>query len=119
VNLGATFTVVINQAKDGVLSGCMAVKPPLDGSGTLRGSVRSSSVNFAVADMTFHGSFSWNEIAGSFVVARPEGNQLGEFRLVKQAAAGPAYHCDDGVLTGIREVASPSSQHFSDLPPGL
>ena len=87
VNLSSTFTVVIHQAKTGVLDGCMEVKPPLYGSGALRGSVRGSHITFVVADITFQGDASKSVIAGSYVVTRQEGNQLGEFHLMKQASA--------------------------------
>jgi DnaJ domain len=110
-NLSSRFAVVIHQTKDGVLDGCMKVQPPLYGSGVLRGSVRRSRANFVVADITFQGDASKSGIAGSYVVTRKEGNQLGEFNLMKQAGAEPSYHCEDGVLTA-------ASQAFSDVPPG-
>jgi hypothetical protein len=118
VNLSSTFTVVVHQTEAGILNGCMDLKPPLYGSGVLRGSILGSHVNFAVADVTFQGDASKSGIAGSYVVTRQEGNQLGNFRLMKQAGAQRLYHCDNGVLTAVAKVAPPSSQQFSDVPPG-
>ena len=111
VNLSSSFTVIITQAKGGALEGCMEVKPPLYGSGALRGSIRGSRLNFVVADITFQGDASKNGITGSYVVTRPAGNQLGEFHLMRQVGTTPSYDCEGGVLT----AATPT---FSDVPPG-
>lgn len=115
-NLSSTFTVVIHQSKGGLLDGCMKVQPPLYGSGMLRGSIRGTRVRFAVADITFQGDGSKNGITGSYVVTRQDGNQLGDFRLTKQAGGNTSYLCTDGELTKFKVVdAAPSS---SDVPPG-
>jgi hypothetical protein len=99
VNTISTFTAVIHQAKDGAFDGCMEVKPPLYGRGALRGSIHGSHVNFVVADITFQGDASKSGITGSYVVVRQDGNQLGEFHLMKQTAAAPSYDCEGGVVT--------------------
>jgi hypothetical protein len=114
-NLSSTFTAVLHQAKGGTLEGCMAVEPPLYGSGALHGSVRGSRVTFIVGDITFQGDVSSNGVTGSYVVTREGGNQLGDFRLMKQEGAESSNRCDNGVVA---KVASPSSQQFSDVPPG-
>ena len=108
-NLSSTFTAVIHQAKGGLLEGCMEVKPPLYGSGALQGSIRGSHVNFVVADITFQGDAAKSGIAGSYVVTRQEGNQLGEFQLMKQPSLETSYHCENGILT--------ASQTFNVAPP--
>jgi hypothetical protein len=119
VNLSSTFTAVIHETKDGVLDGCMKVHPPLYGSGVLRGSIRGSHVNFTVADITFQGRVSKTGITGSYVVTRQEGSQLGDFRLTKQTRSNTSYVCTDGEVTKFEVVdAAPSSQQFSDVPPG-
>ena len=118
VNLRSTFTTVLHQTKSGTLEGCMEVKPPLYGSGVLRGSIRGSHINFVVADITFQGEASKNAISGSYVVSRQDGNQLGDFHLTRQVAAEPSYRCDDGVLTAVAKVVPSSSQQFSDVPVG-
>jgi len=100
-NLGSTFTVVFHHTKAGVLDGCMEVKLPLYLSGVLRGSVRGSHVNFVVADITFQGDASENAIAGSYVVTRQDGNQLGDFHLTKQPGAEVFYGCADGTLVEV------------------
>jgi hypothetical protein len=100
-NLSSSFTVVIHQAKAESLEGCMEVKPPLYGSGALSGSIRGSHVNFVVADITFQGDASKSEIAGSYVVTRQGGNQLGDFRLTKQPGAEASYGCADGTLVEV------------------
>lgn len=107
VNLSSTFTVVIHQTKGGLLDGCVEVKPPLYGSGVVRGSIRGSHVNFVVADITFQGEASKTGIAGSYVVTRSDGNQLGDFRLSKWTAAKTAYGCSDGAVVEFEVVDSP------------
>src|ERR1051326_4119081 len=77
----------------------MEVKPPLYGSGALRGSIRGSRLNFVVADITFQGDASKSGITGSYVVTRPTGNQLGEFHLTKQPSGTQnLFGCADGDL---------------------
>jgi hypothetical protein len=116
--LSSTFTAVLHQAKGGALEGCMDIKPPLYGSGALHGSVRGSHVTLLVGDITFQGDASKNAVTGSYVVTRRGGNQLGDFRAMKQAVAELSYQCNNGVLTAGARVASPSSQQSSDVPPG-
>lgn len=119
VSLSSTFTVVIEQAKNGILGGCMEVKPPLYGSGVLHGSIRGSHINFVVADITFQGDASKTGITGSYVVGRQEGNQLGDFSLTKQTGDKTFYSCVDGAVAELEVVdATPRSQPFSDVPSG-
>jgi hypothetical protein len=108
VNLSSTFTVVMHEAKTGVLDGCMEVKPPLYGNGVLRGGVHGSHVDFVVADIRFQGEVSKTGIAGSYVVTRQEGNQLGDFRLTKQTeTTKSSYGCSDGAVVEF-EIANTS-----------
>jgi hypothetical protein len=107
-NLSSTFTVVIHQTKAGLFEGCAEVKPPLYGSGVLRGSIRGSHVNFVVADITFQGDASKTGITGSYVVSRQEGNQLGDFRLSKQTGTKASYGCADGAVLEFEISDSPT-----------
>ena len=81
----------------------MEVNPPLYGSGVLRGSIRGSQVTFDVADITFHGDAAKSGIAGSYIVTRQAGNQLGDFRLARKEG-NPQYRCSDG--KGVLEQAT-------------
>jgi hypothetical protein len=99
VNLSSTVAAVFRQSKTGVLEGCMQVKPPLYGSGTVQGTVRGVYVNFAVADIAFHGDALKTSITGSYVVSRQDGQQLGDFRIEKRKEGDPRYYCKDGMLT--------------------
>lgn len=101
-NLSSTVAAVFRQSKAGVLEGCMKVKPPLYGSGTVQGTVRGAYVNFAVADITFHGDALKNSISGSYVVSRQDGQQLGDFRIEKRKEGDPQYYCKDGTLTEVQ-----------------
>ena len=98
VNLSSTFTVVLHRTKAGALEGCMEVRPPLYGSGALHGSISGSHLDFVVADLTFRGDASKNEIAGSYVVALQNGQQVGNFRLAKRKEGDSQYRCSDGNL---------------------
>jgi hypothetical protein len=107
-NLSSSFAAILHQTKGGMLEGCMEVKPPLYGSGALHGSINGSHADFVVADITFRGDASKNTIAGSYVVSRQDGQQLGDFRLEKRKEGDPQYYCNDAVLTEVqKEVTSP------------
>lgn len=103
-NVSSTFTVVFHQTRAGLLDGCVEVKPPLQGSGVLRGSVHGSQVTFDVADITFHGDTSKSGIAGSYIVTRQAGNQLGDFHLSKQTGGSASFGCADGAVVGFEVV---------------
>lgn len=105
-NLSSSFTVVVYPTKTRTLEGCIEVKPPLYGSGALRGSITGSRVNFIVADITFQGDATKDVITGSYVVTRQTGNQLGTFRLTKQPGLQQLYGCADGALVEV-EVQKP------------
>ena len=107
-NLSSSFAAVLHQTKAGVIEGCMEVKPPLYGSGALHGSIRGSHVDFVVADITFRGDASKNEIAGSYVVSRQDGQQLGDFRFEKRKEGDPQYRCNDAALTEIQKEVKTS-----------
>jgi len=104
VDLTSSFSVLLLQKKAGVLEGCAEIKPPLYGSGELHGNIRGSRLNFTVADITFHGDVLKQDITGSYVVSRQDGNQLGDFRLTKQPTAETLHGCAGGVLTGVETV---------------
>jgi hypothetical protein len=106
-NVSSTFTVVFHQTKAGLLDGCVEVKPPLQGSGVLRGSVHGSQVTFDVADITFHGDTSKSGIAGSYVVTRQAGNQLGDFHLSRQTGGSASFGCADGAVVEFEVVDAP------------
>jgi len=115
VGLTSSFAAVLYQKKAGVLDGCMDVKPPLYGSGSLHGSIHGSHVDVVVADIRFQGVSLKNEITGSYVVSRQDGQQLGDFRLTKQPAGAEAqYGCANGKLT---EVGTESKTATIDFQP--
>lgn len=70
-NTSAEFGVLVNDI-GGVLSGCMAVKQPLFGSGPLLGSVVSEGVSFtvtsAIGTITFTGTQENESIRGTYIV---------------------------------------------------
>jgi hypothetical protein len=107
-NLSSSFAVVLHQKKAGVLQGCVDVKPPLYGSGLLRGSINGSHLEFQVADIKFQGQSVKNQITGSYVVSRQDGQQLGDFRLEKRKEGDPKYRCNDGALTEIQKEVKAS-----------
>jgi hypothetical protein len=117
VNLSSPFAAVFHQTNSGALEGCMEVQPPLYGSGSLHGTMHGSHIDFAVADITFRGDASKSGIAGSYVVARQEGNQLGEFHLTKQPGAESFYHCKGGVLTAVPQTHGDVPVGYKVLPP--
>lgn len=118
VNLSSTVALVLRQNKTGVLQGCMQVKPPLYGSGAVQGSVSGSHVNFAVADITFHGDALRNAITGSYVVSRQDGQQLGDFRIERRKEGDRQYHCNAGALTEVQtDVKTARQPDVIVLPP--
>jgi hypothetical protein len=116
-NLSSSFAAVLHQTKAGMLGGCVEIKPPLYGSGALHGSIRGSHLDFIVADITFRGDTSKSEIAGSYVVSRQDGQQLGDFRLTKQPRGGASYGCAGGKLA-VEEAVAPVAQPYGHLTPG-
>jgi curved DNA-binding protein CbpA len=118
-NLSSMFTVVIHQTKTGLLDGCVEVKSPLQGSGALRGRIRGSHLNFVVADIAFQGDALKNEITGSYVVTRQEGNQLGDFHLTKRPGPQGSYGCsDDGALIEFERAETPKTKPVVKTPAG-
>jgi hypothetical protein len=72
----------------------MTVKPPLGGSGYLKGSVRGSEVVFdvvgALSKITFNGKRVANELNGTYLVSYPKGSQEnGEFTLRRTSSDAP------------------------------
>jgi hypothetical protein len=117
VNLDSTFTVVLHQTEVGLLDGCVDIKPPLYGSGPLHGSISSAHLHFVVGDVTFRGDASKSGIAGSYVVARQEGDQLGDFRLSKQTASNAASVCTNGKVSTFEVVDAVRSPQQLDHTP--
>jgi hypothetical protein len=109
VGFTSSFAAVLYQKKAGVLDGCVDVKPPLYGSGSLHGNIRGSHVDFVVADIRFQRVSLKNEIAGSYIVSGQDGQQLGDFRLTKQPGAETQYGCTNGKLTGVETTPTPAS----------
>jgi hypothetical protein len=117
MNVSSSFAVVFHEKKDGSLEGCMDVHFPLYGKGPLQGSIRGTHLSFVVADISFEGNASKDGISGSYVVNRQDGNQFGDFRLLRQNPADALYTCVSGVLAEIpsRESEAPSSQRSNDV----
>jgi len=85
-SLSADFGIIVDD-KNGILSGCMAVKPPLFGSGPLSGVVKGQDVSFSVVssigEIAFNGRHENNEVQGTYTVRHPSGapNEEGTFVL--------------------------------------
>jgi hypothetical protein len=92
--LSVDFTVSARESEKGAIEGCMTVKPPLGGSGYLKGSVRGSEIAFdvvgALSEITFNGKRVGNELSGTYLVSFPKGSQeSGEFTLRRTASDAP------------------------------
>jgi hypothetical protein len=91
--LSADFGIVIED-KGGVLSGCMAVKPPLFGSGPLSCVVYGPDVSFTVVssigEIAFGGRNENDGIQGTYAVRHPNGtaNEEGTFVLRQVKSQG-------------------------------
>ncbi|MGI0135112.1 MAG: AAA family ATPase, partial [Candidatus Micrarchaeaceae archaeon] len=86
-DLQANFGIFV-QENQNTISGCMAVRKPLYGSGPLFGAVNSALVHFDVPGppwIHFDGELSGNRISGTYRVQSPGGTiQNGEFILVER-----------------------------------
>lgn len=86
-DLQANFGIFIEQSQEAIY-GCMAVRKPLFGSGSLLGSVSGTLVRFDVTSPSFQIQFegvrSGNRVSGTYSVPSPDGTyQRGEFVLDK------------------------------------
>ncbi len=107
VNLSSSFVVVLKQKTGGRIEGCAEVKPPLYGSGALRGRVGGAHLDFEVADIRFQGDAAKSSIKGSYVVSRQGGEQVGDFRLTREPAVMESYSCArDGSLVAVQNPPS-------------
>jgi TPR repeat protein len=84
--LSSDFSISLRENKDDSIEGCMAVKPPLGGSGYLKGHVEGTQFSFdvvgALSQITFNGKREANDLSGTYVVLFPEGTrENGEFVL--------------------------------------
>jgi hypothetical protein len=93
--VSSDFTVSLRENKDGVIEGCMAVKPPLGGSGYLKGQVEGSQFSFnvvgALSQISFKGQREANDLSGTYLVSFPEGQkQNGKFSLHRTSLDVPS-----------------------------
>lgn len=88
--LSADFAIELHDSH-GALSGSMAVKPPLYGSGALKGTIDNNSLTFTVMSdigtLVFTGVHEGEQITGMYTVQHPAGGQeAGSFKLSKESA---------------------------------
>ena len=106
-NLLSTFEVVLQERLERSIEGCMEVKPPLSGSGSLVGFTSGSHIEFVVNNIKFLGNVRGKDITGSYLVSKGNGAQeVGEFNL--ERAAGSAYQCVNGLFAKINEPEKPA-----------
>jgi hypothetical protein len=92
------FTIVVTESGEG-FQGCLAVKPPLVGSGYLRGTVHGSQFSFLLVSDSARGSFEGqrdtNKLSGTYSFSPDGGSeQHGTFVLHKTSAEGPSIGID-------------------------
>lgn len=93
--LSADFTIFIGESKNGAIQGCMAVKPPLLGSGYLRGTVQGLQFSFDVVGyfvkISFTGERDARNLSGSYLVSFTNRGsaEKGTFVLHKASSEGP------------------------------
>jgi hypothetical protein len=89
-NLSADFSVQIVHLGNSI-RGCMQVKPPLYGTGPLKGTIQGENYNFVTngvgISIEFTGRRSGQFITGTYVVTNTLRQQLGEFRLQESSQA--------------------------------
>jgi S1-C subfamily serine protease len=92
--VSADFTIFVAES-GGAVHGCMAVKPPLTGSGHLRGTAQGMQFSLVVvsdsARLSFDGQRDANNLVGTYSVSIPNGGsqQNGTFALHKTSTEGP------------------------------
>jgi len=95
VGLSAHFGIAIRE-EEGVVHGCIAIQPPLYGSGSLQGVLQGSKLSFdsvgfslgAQFSIRFVGELHGAELTGTYEVSSPA-HQDGEFDLAKRSASAP------------------------------
>ncbi len=122
--LSVDFTVSVRESQKGAIEGCMTVKPPLGGSGYLKGSVQGSEIEFdvvgALSKITFNGKRVANELSGTYLVSFPKGSQEnGEFTLRRTSQDAPrivfsSQTCPDdlAILTPAAEQGNAGAQAY-------
>lgn len=122
--MSADFTVSVRENEKGVIEGCMTVKPPLGGSGYLKGSVQGSEISFdvvgALSEIAFNGKLLANKLSGTYLVSFPKGSQEnGEFTLRRTSPDAPriafsSQTCpnDLAILTPAAEQGNPGAQAY-------
>ena len=123
--ISSDFTVSFSQDSHGAIEGCMAVKPPLGGSGYLKGQVEGSQVTFDVSSaffvIGFKGQSESSNVNGTYLVSVHNGpSQNGTFQLQRtslavvskvfsssicpndEATTGNMYYSGDGISVSAR-----------------
>jgi hypothetical protein len=91
--VSADFNILVTE-RNHKLQGCMEVKPPLIGSGSLRGTANDTSFSFVVVSnsmqLEFDGQRNPTNLSGSYVVSNRdlESKQKGTFVLNKTSSEG-------------------------------
>jgi hypothetical protein len=95
VGLSASFGVAVRE-EDGLVYGCIAIQPPLYGSGSLQGVVQGSRISFDTVGLSlgarfsirFEGELRGGGLEGTYEVSSPT-HQAGEFGLTKRGSDAP------------------------------
>ena len=91
--VSADFQILVTE-RNGAIRGCMEVKPPLIGSGSLRGTVDGLHFSFVVASdsvqIAFDGQRNATNLSGTYLVSNRDGGskQKGTFVLNKISSEG-------------------------------
>jgi hypothetical protein len=122
--VSADFTVSVRESENGAIEGCMAVKPPLGGSGYLKGSVQGSEISFdvvgALSEIAFSGKQLEKKLNGTYLVTFPNGpKENGEFTLSRTSSVAPrtdfsSQSCpnDLAILTPLAEQGDAGAQAY-------
>jgi hypothetical protein len=91
--VSADFQILVTE-RNGAIDGCMEVKPPLIGSGSLRGTANGLHFSFVVASdsvqIAFDGQRNATNLSGTYLVSNRDGGskQKGTFVLNKISSEG-------------------------------
>jgi S1-C subfamily serine protease len=123
VGESADFKILVTD-NNGAIQGCMIVRPPLLGSGSLRGTAGATRFSFLVVgdstQISFDGQRNATELKGTYVVSPSNGGpeQKGEFTLHKTSLDGltngfNVRNCltDATVLAEAAEQGNPTAQY--------
>ena len=114
--VSADFTVVLTE-RNRAIQGCMEVKSPLVGSGSLRGTASGSELSFVVVgdsmQIEFAGRRSAGNLTGTYVVSRngAGSKENGTFFLKKTSS--------EGLSSGFNISSCPGDTLHISTPPGL